>query len=92
MIKQLVYVGFSEYSENGISYSLFDEHMREYLDNEGVRKYLCTVELPETSNDDVVSMATKQIDKEIIGLQVQITHKQEKKKQLLAIEYQGESL
>lgn len=89
MITKLVYAHFCELSENGVAYSVYDEHMREYMDDHSPKKFLCEVELPEIDKDEVTGMAVAAIDKEIIDLQVAITRKEEKKKQLLAIEYKG---
>ena len=89
-VKQLVYVKFSEYSKDGASYLLFNEDMRDYLDESAEHKYICEVAIPKANYKDLVKMGASEIDKEIIDLQVQITSKEAKKQQLLAIEHTGE--
>ncbi len=88
-ITQLVYVNFSEHSRDGVSYMIYNEDMREYLDGQEGRKFVCEVVIPKLSYKDVVEMGVAAIDKEIIDLQVQITAKEAKKQQLLAIEHKG---
>lgn len=90
-IKQCLIARFSEYCESGVSYSICDEHMKEYYIESGEVKYICDLEIPEIDRSEVVDMGVAKIDKEIVDLQVQITQKEAKKKQLLAIEHKGNS-
>ena len=89
MITRPIYASFCELADDGVRYSVMDESMRDYYDASDVHIFVGDVEFSEVDRDGVVNMATAQIDKEIIDLQVAITRKEEKKKQLLAIEYKG---
>lgn len=83
----LVYAQFCEYSTGGLSHVIHGEDMREFMDNQPQYKFLCEVVVPDIDHKDLAEMGVAAINKEIIDLQVQITAKEAKKQQLLAIEH-----
>lgn len=82
---KLLYARFSEHNEDGVSYSLFDEDMRDYLATEGERIFVDTIEFESVDRDKIIGLGVASIDKDIADLQVAINRKQDKKQQLLAI-------
>jgi len=84
-VKQLIYAQFCDWKEGGVTYSMYDESMREYMDRQGDAKFVCEVEFEDVDREEVVKMGVAAIDKEIADLQVAINRKQDKKQQLLVI-------
>ena len=87
MITLSIFSYFCGYQMGGIGYAAVKPVMLDTYLEDSKYTLVATVDAEETPADEVVKMATDAIDKEIIDLQVQITRKEEKKKQLLAIEH-----
>ncbi len=87
MITLSIFSYFSEHKVGGIGYWAITQDLLDVYLEKSDHTLVATIDVQETPHDEVVKMATTQIDKEIVDLQVQITHKEEKKKQLLAIEH-----
>ena len=92
IIKQIVIARFCEGSESGVSYMLTGADMKEYYLDSPDYKYVCDIEFEDLNRDEIVGMGVAALDKEIISLQVQITNKEAKKKQLLAIEHVAQEI
>ena len=88
-IKLSIFSYFDDFCCDGVSY-VATADMHDYYTRRAGHTFVGFAEVDETPKDEIVKMATEALDKEIIDLQVQITQKEEKKKQLLAIEYKGE--
>ena len=86
---KLVYASFSGHNESGVSLSIFDLDMREYLDGDNEHKFVCEIAIPVITKADVAEMGTPKLDKEIADHCVAIEMLQSQKKQLLAIEHDG---
>ena len=84
---KLVYISFNPNSDSGIYHEIYDESMRDYLDAQSDRKFLCEVVVPSTDKTTIMNLGVAQIDKELADLHVQMEHKKAKKQQLLAIEH-----
>ena len=80
-----LFASFSEYANDGISYSLFGDAnpFKDY-------KYLGAIVVPKLSREEVMNMGAEQIEEEIAELYVKITRKKEQKQQLLALENHSE--
>jgi hypothetical protein len=87
-VNKLIYVSFSEYSTSGISYHVFDEHMREHMDSQKDEyNLLCEVVMPEVDKESIMNLGVAQIDRDLAELHMQVEAKKAKKQQLLAIEH-----
>jgi len=81
-----VFWSFSDYSDSGKRYSIFAQKAKD--DHE--YKFLCEVELPEVETKEVLKAGVVILDNEIADLRLNILQKEEKKQQLLAIEFKQE--
>ena len=88
-MKQLVYARFSAAEKSGISYSLFNESMREYLEGDESRTFVMEIDLPDVPKEEVVKMGVKSIDEDIAKINAEshrgIERLKAKKEQLLAL-------
>jgi len=89
---QLVYFRSNQYSEDGISYYLYDENMRDYMELQTDAKFLCEVVVPEVSKADVAELGLSEFDKEIAKHAAAIEALQVKKQQFLALEHNGSEI
>ncbi len=96
-MKMHVYARFNEHNADGLSYIIFlqeehEAHKRVYKDcpQDQICKYLCEIDIPRIDKSFVLEQGLKHIDKEIGGLQRQITRYQEKRQELLALDYKEE--
>ena len=76
---------FSESSENG--YQIIIHTSNVHIPPHWT--FVSEIELPEIDTSEVKKAAVTSIDNEIADLRVQIQNKEEKKKQLLALDYKG---
>ena len=90
--KQIIYAKFCEYTANGVSYSIFDENMREYMDKEPNRKFVCEIEIPLVDRSEVVHTGISAIDTEIARHAKTIADLTAKKQQLLCLEHTSEAV
>jgi hypothetical protein len=86
---RLMYVSFSKYSDNGLSYHVFDTDMREHLSKNADYAFLCEIVIPVVNGADVANMAIDALHNEIADHQVEIENLLAKKQQFLAIEHDG---
>ena len=84
VVKQLHYT-FSEYSNDGVRYCIFDN-----ADNDDTYKHIGAVILPKISKETVAEIGASKLDAEITILEREIFDKKEKKQQLLALENHSE--
>ena len=86
---KLMYVSFSKYSDNGLSYHVFAEDMREHLAKDSDYMFLCEIVIPIVSGADISKMALDTLHNQIADHQMEIENLIAKKHQLLAIEHDG---
>ena len=85
-----VYWIFCEYTADGVDRTFLTEqqhNMAQAGKSFGDYTFMAEVELPPINQKEVTKHAVKALDKDIGDLQLQINVKQEKKQQLLALEY-----
>ena len=86
---KLVYVSFSKYSDNGLSYHVFNTDMREHLESDDDYTFLCEIVVPVLTKRDIERIAVAKFDKEIAGHAVAIEALKTKIQQLLCLEHIG---
>tara|TARA_R110000751_G_scaffold84196_1_gene168584 strand:+ start:493 stop:768 length:276 start_codon:yes stop_codon:yes gene_type:complete len=83
---KLVYISFRKYADNGVSYHVFAENMREHLDKDADYAFLCEIVIPVVSGADVARLGIDKLDKEIADHCVAIEAIKVQKQQFLALE------
>lgn len=90
MKKYNIYWFFSEYSPGGISFDLAPVDDCKWNDESDRYTYVAEVELPEINPKDVQDKAVMSVDAEIDKKHRELSKLQDKKQQLLAIEFKGD--
>lgn len=95
-MKMHLYVSFNEYSTDGINYLVFSQELHERqidLQKDSSQelhyKHLCEIEVPRIDKSFVLELGLKHVDREIGDLQRKITGYQEKKQELLALDFKA---
>ena len=83
-----VYWYFSEYEERGYSYIIGKNPPSERDEGDGWT-FVQEIELPEVDRELVVNNGVKKIDDEIIDKKLEIKNLEDKKQQLLALDFQS---
>jgi len=91
MATHYIYWKFSEHSEGGVFYSVFSQREHESANEGGYSNYtfICQADIPEINMHDVMAKGVETITKTQGELQGEINKLEEKKQQLLALEYKG---
>ena len=84
-VTKYVYVSFSEYGEDNISYSLFDNRLHETIAHDSNYKFIEEIEVEALSRDEVVALGVKEFDEKLFKLRMQIEAVENRKREMLAL-------
>ena len=84
-IKQYVYASFCEWSDNNVTYTLFDKKLTGSTVRENNYVFIQEIEIDCLSRDEVVALGVKEFDEKIFKLRIQIEAAENKKREMLAL-------